>query len=226
LRRQQPVVPSQSHLHRTPAHSDALLGPIYPYRDYRLPLSSQPVTSTPSWQTPTHSNMPLRSLSQPHPLHHPSTYDPPRFSTPISNPAADLQLRTPSPFSHHWNSTSTPVPRDRNASRCHPQIFGVSAPQSPFRLFPAQAVVASSSGGPHTATYQRRNLTFDPELPTPRELVNPPPTPFSLPQYHQQLPSGHVPPAPPHLGLFTPFPSPHPMAPTGEHHNSQNFSFH
>ncbi len=206
--------PQPPHSH-PPMHPNALLGPLSPYQ---LPLSSQPLTSTPSWHTPAHSSTPLMSLGHPRHLRHSAAHNPPHFFTPISNRAVNLQLRTPMPLSHHWNSTSTPVP---NASRLHPQIFGISAPHSPFH---GPTVVASSSGGPHTAAYQH-NITF--ESPTPREPVNPSRTPLSLPQYHRcVLPSGHAHPVPPHLGLFTPFPSPHPMVPPEEHHNSLNFSLH
>ncbi|KAH9081761.1 hypothetical protein EDB83DRAFT_2334672 [Lactarius deliciosus] len=58
------------------------------------------------------------------------------------------------------------------------------------------------------------------------KLPTPSPTPFSNTQYRQRaLPTEHAHPAPPHLGIFAPFPSPHPMPPE-ERHNFLNFSLH
>ncbi|KAH9023954.1 hypothetical protein EDB85DRAFT_1894535 [Lactarius pseudohatsudake] len=78
---------------------------------------------------------------------------------------------------------------------------------SPFRGPP---LVASSPGRSHTAAHQHNsNPTF--ELPTPS------PNPFSLPQCHQRaLPTERAHPAPPRLGIFTPFLSPHHMPPEVE----------
>ncbi|KAH9012675.1 hypothetical protein EDB83DRAFT_326872 [Lactarius deliciosus] len=206
LHQPQPI-PPLSRSHHLIVPSNAPLGPLSPYR---LPLSSQHVTSTPSWHTPAHSSAPF--MSSPRPL--PAAQSPPHFSTPVSNPAVGLQLQTPIPLSHRWSSASNPVPAA--ASRLHRQPFDISEPHSPFH---SPHIVASSSGRSHTVAHHHNlNPTF--ELPTPT------PTPFSLPQYHQRaLQTDRAHPAPPRLGIFTPFPSPHPMPPE-ERHNFLDFSLH
>ncbi|KAH9027728.1 hypothetical protein EDB85DRAFT_2148371 [Lactarius pseudohatsudake] len=135
---------------------------------------------------------------------------PPHYSTPVSNPPVDFRLQTPKPLSHRWSTVSNPI----HTSRLYPQAFDISDPHSPFH---GPAIVASSSGRSHTAAHQH-NLTPTFELPTPS------PTPFSNTQYRQRaLPTERAHPAPPHLGTFAPFPSPHPMPPE-ERHNFLNFS--
>ncbi|KAH9171007.1 P-loop containing nucleoside triphosphate hydrolase protein [Lactarius sanguifluus] len=195
--RSHPIVPS-----------NAPLGPLSPYR---LPLSSQHVTSTPS-RTPVHSSTPF--LSHPQPLRQPAARNPSHYSTPFSNPTVDLRRQTPMPLSHRWSSASNPVPAA--ASRLYPQAFDISDPHSPFH---GHAIVASSSGRSHTAARQH-NLTPTFKLPTPS------PTPFSNPQYRQRaVPTELEHPAPPHLGIFTPFPSTHPLPPE-KRHNFLDFSPH
>ncbi|KAH9034579.1 hypothetical protein EDB85DRAFT_1946782 [Lactarius pseudohatsudake] len=172
--------------------------------------------------TPSHSPA-LRAysstpfVSHPHPLQQPAAQIiPPHYFTPDSNPPVDFRLQTPKPLSHRWSSASNPIP----TSRLHPQAFDISDPHSPFH---GPAIVASSSGRSHTATHQH-NLTPTFELPTPSPL--PSPTPFSNTQYHQRtLPTQRAHPAPPHCGIFAPFPSPRPMPPE-ERLSFLNYSFH
>ncbi|KAH9018051.1 hypothetical protein EDB85DRAFT_2154750 [Lactarius pseudohatsudake] len=207
LHQPQPMSPF-SHSHHLIVPSNAPLGPLPPYR---LPLSSQHMASTPSWHTPAHSSAPF--MSRPRPLRAAQS---PLFSTPVPNPgpAVDLQLQTPKLLSHRWSSASNPVPAA--ASRLYPQAFNIYDPHSPFH---GPAAVASSSGGSHTAAH-RHHLTPTFEVPTPS------PMPFSLPQYHQHaLRTEREDPAPPGLGRFTPFASPHPMPPE-EQHNFLDFSLH
>jgi hypothetical protein len=208
-------VPSQYHLHSV--QPNVPLGTLSPYQPGP---SSQPVMS------PSHSrrtpSTPLRALthSLAHSQHirHSNT---PYYPTPIYDPAvtsSSLQLRagTSTVAGHQWSPTSTPTP---NTSQLHRQTFGISSPHSPFRS-PLATVIASSSGGPHTATYQHHPALQFRESATPSE----PPLPPS--QYYQHVPpSGHAHPTIPHFGLFTPFPSPHPMVPPKENPKNRNFSF-
>ena len=157
-------------------------------------------------------------LSHSQPLPHSFTHSPHYYSTPVSNPAARLQLRTPTPVSPLRNPTSTPTP---NASRLYPHIFGVSTPHTPFH---SPLIAPSSSGGPHMPVYQH-HPTF--ESTTRREPVSRFQTPLPLSQDCQHVPPlGNAHAAMPDFGLFTPFPSAHPMVPPEENHNIRNHSFH
>ena len=213
----------------TSTPSRSLPIPIHPNSPYQPRPSSpsqpwsQPVTSTPSHSrhTPAHPSLSphSRTLSYSQHIRRSNIHHPPYYSIPIPNPTVSslpaLQLRTPTAANHHRSPTSTPTP---NTSRLHPQIFGISSPHSPFCSSLA-TVIASSSGGAHTATYQHQPASQFREPVTPSE----PPLPPS--QYHQHVPpSGYAHPAMPQFGLFTPFPSPHPMVPPDKIHNNWNFS--
>ena len=214
------LVPSQYHLYPDPP-----LGPLSPNRPLP-PHKSQPVMSIlsrHSCHTPAHSTVtqalaqvstPSRTLSHSQRIHHSNIYYPPYHSIPIIDPAVStLQPRTPIVPSHHWSPTSTSAP---NMSPLHPQISGISSPHSPFR---SPSVVPSLSMGPHIA-YQHRS-SF--QLSTPTEPVTPSRPLLPPPQYHQPS-SGHAHPSTTQFGLFSPFPSPHPMVLPDKNRNSWNFS--
>ena len=164
---------------------------------------------------PSHPIAPSRTLSH---SQHSNIYHShsPHRSTPIFNPkASSLQLQTPTVASHHW--TPTPNSSTPNTSQLRPEIFSIS-PHSPFC---SPAVASSSSGGPHIATYHHPAF----QLSTPAEPVTPSRPPLPPPQYHQPvLLSCHTHPSMLQFGLFTPFPSPHPVVPPDKNHNNWNFS--
>ena len=231
-----PQLPVPSQYHSYPVYPNAPLGPFSPYRPLAPPPSnlptSQPVMSTMSRAchtparptvTPTQAlaqaSVPSRTRISQH-IRHSNIYHPPYHSIPISDPAvSSLQPRTPIVPSHHWSPTVSSAP---NMSWPHSQIFGISSPHSPFR---SPTAVASSSMGPHIATYQRRSALHSSSLSTPAEPLTPsrpPPPPL---QYHQPSPlSGHAHPSMTQFGLFSPFPSPHPMVLPDKNLNNWNFS--
>ncbi|KAH9017438.1 hypothetical protein EDB85DRAFT_2155193 [Lactarius pseudohatsudake] len=179
-----------------------------------LSYSALQRTAWPSLTVPTTPVKPARDVNALTLTGSEAARNAPHYSTRVPNPPVDLRLQTPMPLSHRWSSASNPVPAA--ASQFYPQAFDISDPHIPFH---DSAIIASSSGRSHTAAHQHNSTpTF--ELPTPS------PTPFSNTQYRQRaLPTARTHPAPPHLGIFAQFPSPHPM-PHEERHNFLDFSLH